>query len=421
MANTLVIGMQWGDEGKGKDVDILSEQHKVIIRYQGGGNAGHTIVIGDKKYALHQIPSGILRKDKLNIIGNNVVLDPVNFLDEAKNLREWGTQISPENLMISDRTHLTLVYHKKIDGAKGGKVGTTGRGIGPTYEDKVTRTGIRTGDLSDLKRLEEKVIANTDFANYILKYYGAPPLFSEEVLNELLKVRNNILPFVNKDIGKVILEYNGDLLFEGAQGTMLDVDAGTFPFVTSSNPTIGGAYTGTGIFVDFDKRIGILKAYTTRVGNGPFPTEQENEIGGRLRKRGGEFGTTTGRPRRCGWLDLCIAKYAVRVNGLTEISLTKLDVLDEEETIKVCVGYKIDGEKVDHFPITEIEKAEPVYAEFSGWRQDTTSVKKPKDLPRNARKYIQSIEEFLKTPVRRVGVGERRDQTVVFPKNTSFS
>lgn len=429
MPNTIVIGMQWGDEGKGKDIDILSEQHKVIIRYQGGGNAGHTVVIGDKKYALHLIPSGILREGRLNIIGNNVVIDPIKFLEEIDSLKREGITINPENLVVSDKCHLTLPYHKRLDGLQGDGVGTTGRGIGPTYSDKAARTGIRACDLFDSENLERKVRENTNFTNnIILTYYGSPTCSVEKTLEELLEKKERIIPFIRKDTGKLISENDGSLLFEGAQGTLLDIDLGTYPFVTSSNPTIGGAYTGAGVYVKFDKIIGVLKAYTTRVGNGPFPTEQKNELGDRLRERGGEFGTTTGRPRRCGWLDLFAAKYAVRVNGLTEISLTKLDVLDKEDIIKLSVGYSINDKKgtktffscsindkeEDYFPITEIDKCEPVYVEMSGWKTDIRDTKKPEDLPKNARAYIKTIEDYLGIPVKRVGVGEKREQTIEF-------
>lgn len=426
MPNTIVIGMQWGDEGKGKDIDILSEQHKVIIRYQGGGNAGHTVVIGDKKYALHLIPSGILREGKLNIIGNNVVIDLIKFLEEIDSLERDGIKVSPENLVMSDKCHLTLDYHTALDAAKGKEVGTTGRGIGPTYTDKAARIGIRACDLFDSENLEKKVIENTKFANHILKYYKSPPCFAKNILGKLVKAREKILPFVRKNIEKLILENDGSLLFEGAQGTLLDIDLGTYPFVTSSNPTIGGAYTGAGIYINFDKRIGVLKAYTTRVGNGPFPTEQKNEIGDRMRERGSEFGTTTGRPRRCGWLDLFAAKYAVRVNGLTEVSLTKLDVLDYEDVIKLCVGYSVNDKKgtktffsysindkeEDYFPITEMDKCTPVYMELPGWKKDIKGARKMENLPAEARNYIKTIEDYLGIPVKRIGVGERREQTI---------
>lgn len=412
--NTLVVGMQWGDEGKGKDIDILSESHDVVVRYQGGGNAGHTIVIKDEKYALHLIPSGILRKGKLNVIANNVVVDPSALVKEISELQARGIEVSPENLAISDRAHLTLAYHRALDEATGSGIGTTGRGIGPTYTGKAARTGIRMHNLFDLNELEQKVIENAEFSNYLLAYYKAQPLIPSKVLEEVLEVREKILPFIHRDIPGLILKHNGSLLFESAQGTMLDVDIGTYPCVTSSNPTIGGAYTGTGVYVPFDKVIGVMKAYTTRVGRGVFPTEQDNVIGERLRARGNEFGTTTGRPRRCGWLDLFAAKYAVQVNGISEVSLTKFDVLDEEASINVCMGYSLNGKQADYFPITEMWSCAPVYKTLPGWKTDTSQARKPSDLPLKAREYIEAIVDYLRVPVKRVGVGSRRNQTIEF-------
>ena len=413
MTNTILIGMQWGDEGKGKDVDILSEQHDVVVRYQGGGNAGHTVVIGDKKYALHLIPSGILR-GKLNIIGNNVVVNPFNLLKEINDLENNGIKVTPENLRISEKTHVTLLYHVRLDEATGKKVGTTGRGIGPTYKDKIERTGIRMCDLSDSKGLEEKVMKNLEVVNPILNCNGSPALSLEEVMEGLPEAAEKITPFIQPNIGSLILKHIGSLLYEGAQGTLLDIDHGTYPFVTSSNPTIGGAFAGTGVYIPFDHIIGIMKAYTTRVGNGPFPTEQENKLGEKLRKKGGEFGTTTGRPRRCGWLDLFAAKYSVMTNGINEISLTKLDVLDEEETIKVCVGYELNGKEIefDDFSPSRMHEYIPIYKELSGWNKDITDSRNQEDLPENAINYIKFIEDYLKVSVVRVGVGQRRDQTV---------
>jgi len=413
MVNTILMGMQWGDEGKGKDVDILSNEHDVVVRYQGGGNAGHTVVIGDKKYALHLIPSGIL-SGRLNIIGNNVVVNPFNLLNEINDLSEKGIKVTPENLRISERAHLTLLYNVRLDEATGKKVGTTGRGIGPTYEDKIRRTGIRMCDLSDLNGLEEKVRKNLDVVNHMLRFNCSPVLSLEEVMEGLPEAAEKIIPFIQQNIGSLILKHNGSLLYEGAQGTFLDVDHGTYPFVTSSNPTIGGAYTGTGVFIEFDRRIGILKSYTTRVGNGPFPTEQGNDVGERLRERGGEFGTTTGRPRRCGWLDLFASQYSVMVNGINEISVTKLDVLDEEETIRVCVGYELNGREInfDDFSPVRMDKYAPVYEEIPGWKKDISNVRKQEDLPEETLNYLSFVQEYLKVSVVRVGVGQRRDQTI---------
>lgn len=434
MVNSIFIGMQWGDEGKGKHIDAAARGHKLVARYQGGANAGHSVnivppevlasgdekEINDKKYkfALHLIPSGILSPGVMNVIGNNVVAYPPSFLKEVDGLRARGVEVSPQNLAVSDRAHLTLLYHQVLDSIEGGGVGTTNRGIGPTYADKARRTtAIRMCDLFDLKSLEEKVREGTKYANHLISYYdpsGKSAVPFEKVWGELLQARERMLPFIHKDIAGLILENNGSLLFESAQGTMLDVDNGTFPFVTSSNPTRGGAYTGTGVWIDFQEVYGILKAYTTRVGNGPLPTEQVNEAGERLRKRGGEFGTTTGRPRRCAWQDLCVADYAIKVNGINGICLTKLDVLDEELTIPVCIGYNIDGKRVDYFPVTELHKVEPVYIQMRGWMKDISRARKPSDLPREAREYISFIERTLKTPIKEVGVGQRRDQIVYF-------
>lgn len=419
MANTLVVGMQWGDEGKGKKIDQESEKHDVIVRYQGGGNAGHTVVIEDKKYALHLIPSGILRADKLNIIGHNVVIDPEEFAKEVEGLRSRGVEVSSRNLLVSHRAHMTLLYHKRLDVAreafkrkKGKQIGTTGRGIGSTYVDKYNREGIRVFKLNNMDELAKKVEENLEITNFLLEHYSDKPLSLDEVMTGLIKNRELLLDFSHNDIGRVILERDGKVLGESAQGTLLDVDEGTYPFVTPSNPTIGGFYTGTGVYINFKKVHGILKAYTTRVGEGPFPTELEDETGERLRQRGHEFGTTTGRPRRCGWQDLAIARYAIRVNGINEISLTKLDVLDAEKSIKVCVGYNINGQKADYFPAEQMENCEPIYESLKGWEQDISGIRSWQDLPKNAKSYVSFIEQFLDVPVKQIGVGARRDQTI---------
>ncbi|MBR9692043.1 adenylosuccinate synthase [Candidatus Woesearchaeota archaeon] len=417
MTNTHLVGLQWGDEGKGKDVDILSEKHEVIVRYQGGGNAGHTVVIDGKVYKLHLVPSGILRDGKINIIGDNVVWRPQAFLEEVAALEELGIHIEPgKNLIISDGSHLTLPYQQALDAVEGGKVGTTGRGIGQTYEDSRGRTGIRAFELFDPSNLEAMIKQNTDYYNHKLRWHGpdVEQLSHNQVFDDLSKIREQLIPFIRPDTREILLKYDGSVLFEGAQGTLLDIDLGTWPFVTSSNPTKGGVYTGTGVSLELQRVIGILKAYQTRVGNGPFATEQENDTGERLRERGKEFGTTTGRPRRCGWLDLFAGKYACEVNGVTEISLTKLDVLDDEGTIRFGVGYELDGKQVDYFPRFQMGKCEPIYDEMLGWKVDTTKARKPSDLPKNARRYIERIETYLDTPVKRVGVGKGRDQTIEF-------
>ena len=414
MVTTALYGVHFGDEGKGKIVDYLANDYDIVARWNGGDNAGHTVETQNSKIALHLVPSGIIRKGKINVIGNNVVIDPFNLLKEIDDLRKMSVEITPENLAISDRCHLTLPYHLRLDELNGKSVGTTGRGIGPTYTDKVSRTGIRLCDLLDLSNneLNSKINENLSEKNLLIsrKEWKSTVNF-QECYEYLLKARDKISPFINRDIGKIVLEHDGSLLYESAQGTLLDVDLGTYPYVTSSNPTIGGAFTGTGVWVDFNTKLGILKAYTTRVGNGPFPAEQVNEFGERLRKNGFEFGATTGRARRCGALDLVIARYSARVNGISEISLTKLDVLSSEDKIPVCIGYKIDGKNIDYFP-AYLDKVEPVYQELDGWRTDITNARRADELPKEARDYIMFIQEFLGVPIKRVGVGPGRDQVI---------
>ena len=328
MGNTILFGTQWGDEGKGANIDRLAEKHDLVVRFQGGANAGHTVIIDNKKYVLHLLPSGILRADKVNVIGNNVVVDPFQVLKEISELKEQGINVNQEKLKISHIAPLILEYNRMLDAAKGGKIGTTGRAIGPTYADKCDRIGLRVCDLyiGDDK-LKEKIEENLLIKNLNLAFFKSPSISLEKVIEPLLKARDDLEPFVCKDIKKIVYSYDGSILGEGAQGTMLDNDHGTYPFVTSSNTTIGGFYTGTGAGgISIDNVLGILKAYTTRVGEGPFPTELNDEIGEDLRKKGKEFGATTGRPRRCGWLDLMVGKYAQEVNGLTSVAITKLDV-----------------------------------------------------------------------------------------------
>ncbi len=416
MANTIVIGMQWGDEGKGAFIDRLAEKHDLIVRYQGGANAGHTVYIGNEKYVLHLLPSGILREDKINVIGNNVLVDPVQVLDEINELRERGIDVNPKKLKISHTAPLILEYNKLLDAAKGSKIGTTGKAIGPTYADKSDRIGLRVYDLyrSD-DELKAKLEENLLIKNLNLAFHKSSSISLDKVIEPLLRTRDELEPFVCKDIKNLIYTYNGSILAESAQGTMLDIDHGTYPFVTSSNPTIGGFYTGTGCGgIKFNELIGVLKAYTTRVGEGPFPTELSDERGEKLRAKGNEFGATTGRPRRCGWLDLSIGQHAVQVNGLTSIAITKLDILDGFDKILACIGYKIKGKEVDYFPVEQLENCEPIYQEFPGWKEDTSKAKTISDLPENTRKYIKTIEDYLRIPVKRVGVGKRRDQMIEF-------
>ncbi len=390
MSVVVVVGSQWGDEGKGKIVDLFSQTADIVARYQGGANAGHTIVIDGKQYILHLIPSGILSKDVTCIIGNGVVIDPVALMDEIKMLEGFGVQIQGR-LFISHKAHLIMPYHKLLDQANekenGKAIGTTGRGIGPAYLDKAKRTGIRIVDLLDRKILEDKLRTNLDENNAVLqKIYGFEELDVDSIVKTYLEFDKLIDPYI-KDVTLMLNEAiaNGKKIFvEGAQGALLDVDHGTYPFVTSSNPTAGGACTGLGIPpTSISKIVGVVKAYTTRVGNGPFPTEQKNEIGEILRETGVEFGSTTGRPRRCGWLDLVALKYSVMINGISEIAITKLDVLDNFDEIKLCTKYSINGKEISYFPADcpSLEKIIPLYETLPGWKRSLRGTKNFSELP----------------------------------------
>lgn len=399
------MGAQWGDEGKGKIIDILASDADIIVRYQGGNNAGHTVVIGDNEFILHLIPSGILHKGKTCIIGNGVVIDPDALLKEIEMLRKKGVKVDG-NLLISEAAHVILPYHKVIDKRRGAEIGTTGRGIGPCYVDKMARCGIRMADLVNEDSLRRKLQANLqDSAEFdceaIYKQYL-------EYGKKMKKYLANVPIVLSKAMAK-----KKRILFEGAQGTLLDVDHGTYPYVTSSNATAGGALTGTGVGpTAINKVIGVVKAYTTRVGEGPFPTQFKDELMEKIRSKGKEFGATTGRPRRCGWFDAIIVRHAVIVNGLSEIVVTKLDVLDETENIKVCTGYKYKGKTYKDFPadIDVLSGCEPVYEDHKGWMSDTTSVKKYKDLPKNAKAYLNRLSELLDVKIGMVSVGSKRRQ-----------
>lgn len=420
---SIILGAQWGDEGKGKIVDMYSQQADVVVRYQGGHNAGHTVWVNGEKYVLHLIPSGIIHKNTINIIGNGVVIELEALISEMKGLVERGISFDGR-FFISDRAHIIMPYHTLFDkhkeelkGAK--KIGTTGRGIGPTYMDKTGRIGIRICDLFDDNVLENKIRSNVEEVNiYAEKIFGINPVSADEIITTCKNFAKEIKPYVTDTavvINKLVAE-NKKVMFEGAQGTMLDIDFGTYPFVTSSNGTAGGACIGAGISPRSIKNIaGVMKAYTTRVGSGPFPTELFDENGEELRRVGAEFGASTGRPRRCGWLDLVAAKYAVMLNGLNYIALTKLDVLDGMDKIKVCTAYEIDGKIVDTFPaeIDKLERIKPVYKEFDGWKQDVSKSKSLDDLPENAKKYVEFIKEFLGVPYCVVSVGTDREQTIV--------
>ncbi len=422
MANVIVIGAQWGDEGKGKITDLLSRSADVVVRYQGGVNAGHTIVVKGQTFKLHLIPSGILYPGKECIIGSGTVIDPQVLIAELEQLQRWG--ISTEKLFISETAHVTMPYHRLIDQAseerRGSyKIGTTGRGIGPTYADKSERTGIRILDLMDPEGLRTQLEWTINYKNVILeKLYNLPALDPQKVIDEYLGYAERLRPHVVDTSLKIYdaIQRRRNILFEGAQGTLLDLDHGTYPYVTSSNPVAGGACVGTGLGpTAIDRVIGVAKAYTTRVGEGPFPTELDGKIGELLCSRGAEFGTTTGRKRRCGWFDAVIGRYAVRINGMDCLAITKLDVLDELEEIKVCVAYEIDGERCDHFPTNarKFARCRPIYKTLPGWKQSTKNCRTLEDLPRQALDYLKFLAELMEVPIAIVSLGASRDQTII--------
>ncbi len=422
MPAIVLLGAQWGDEGKGKATDLLGDRVDYVVRYQGGNNAGHTVVIGDQKYALHLLPSGILSPNVIPVIGNGVVIDPAVLLTEIKGLNERG--INTSKLKISTNAHLITPYHRTIDKVSErflgkSKIGTTGRGIGPAYVDKINRIGIRVQDLFDQSILMQKIEAALHDKNQILvKVFNRKGITVEEVIDEYLGYAEILKPYVT-DTSLLLdqaLQQGKVVLLEGSQGTLLDVDHGTYPFVTSSNPTAGGASTGSGIGpTKITRVIGILKAYTTRVGSGPFPTELFDEDGEALRKIGGEVGVTTGRNRRCGWFDAPIARYAVRVNGLTDFFLTKLDVLTGWEKIPVCVAYEIDGKRVEELPASQSDfhHAKPIYEYLPGWKENISKARSVADLPKNAQEYVKFLEKISGTPMSAIGVGPGRDETIV--------
>jgi adenylosuccinate synthase len=415
----VVVGAQWGDEGKGKIVDVLSERADVVVRYQGGANAGHTVVTGDDEFILHQIPSGILQPDTRCIIGNGVVLDPATLFSELDALETRGIDVSGR-LLISDRAHLVLPYHKVLDrvSEKRQQIGTTGRGIGPAYEDKIGRRGIRTGDLTSNAGLKTRAANQVERVNRWLEVMGVEERVSA-VEHEafLAQLRERLLPLV-ADTGQITYQaiMSGErVLLEGAQGALLDVDHGTYPYVTSSNTTAGGAATGAGIGpTAIDAVLGVVKAYTTRVGNGPLPTEGDSDASARLRELGGEFGATTGRPRRCGWFDAVVVRYAARVNGLTHLAVTKLDVLDTLDHVPICTGYRLEGERIDRLPADAetLARVEPEYETMEGWCRPTAEARRLADLPPNARAYLDRIGDLVQVPIAFVSVGTRRDQII---------
>lgn len=423
MSAFIVLGAQWGDEGKGKMTDYLAESAEVVVRYQGGNNAGHTVEVGDKKYKLHLIPSGILHDDKLNVIGNGVVIDPKALIGEFDYLEAEGVKVTKEKLVISDRAHVIMPYHRVLDKLKElarGKndIGTTGKGIGPCYTDKFERCGIRICDLMDKNTFKEKLEQNLEAKNkYISAVLGGEELNFDEIYEEYLAYAERLRPYVTDTSVRVYKEIksNKNVLFEGAQGMLLDIDYGTYPYVTSSNTTAGGVSNGVGIGPSMITNVvGVAKAYTTRVGKGPFPTELEDETGEWIREKGFEYGTTTGRSRRCGWLDTVILNTTVRVSGLTSLVITKIDTLAGLEKVKICTGYKFGDEIIDYFPasLEDLAKCEPIYEEFDGWDESVAEARTYEELPINARKYIERIEELTDTRVSIVSVGPKRDQTI---------
>jgi adenylosuccinate synthase len=425
MANVVIVGTQWGDEGKGKIVDLLTRYADYIVRFQGGNNAGHTLVVEGKQFIFHLIPSGILYENKKCMIGNGVVIDPDVLLEEMQELAENGLPVTPERLMISENAHLIMPYHKSLDlnqeaALKSSKkIGTTGRGIGPCYDDKIIRKGIKIGDLLDEDLFKDKLRDNVEEKNFILtKRLNSDPVFFDDIYGQFQTFAEKLAPF----LGNVSVELDQarkadkHILFEGAQGTQLDIDHGTYPFVTSSNTVASNACTGSGFGpVHIDAVIGILKAYTTRVGAGPFPSELFDEVGDQLQRKGGEFGATTGRKRRCGWLDCVVANEAVRLNGITGLAITKLDVLSGQSSLKIATSYEAEGREFTAMPsnIRLTEKAKPKYEEIAGWQEEITEVRNVDDLPQQARDYIKRIEDITETPAMIISVGPARDETLL--------
>jgi len=421
MSNMTIVGAQWGDEGKGKIVDLLTSEVDMVVRFQGGNNAGHTVIVDGKKYVLHVVPSGILHPGKMCIIGNGVVLDPASFLEEIDALAALGLDVSPERLKISYKTHFIMPYHRAIDAAREGKakakIGTTGRGIGPCYEDKKSRVGVRAGDLTDPEVLKAKIEKALEEKNVLFtQLYGVEALDADKIFDDLMALAPRLVPYL-ADASSLIMEANAagqNIMFEGAQGVMLDIDHGTYPFVTSSNVVCDNASIGSGVNAGLiDERIAIVKAYTTRVGAGPFPTELFDETGDFLRSQGGEFGATTGRPRRCGWLDLVVLREMVRLCDPTTMALTKLDVLTGLKDLKVCVAYEYEGKVMQYPPQTPrgLDNVKPVFEVLPGWEEDLTACTSWEQLPENCRRYVERIEEILGVKAGFISVGPDRNQT----------
>jgi adenylosuccinate synthase len=415
------VGAQWGDEGKGKIIDVLTADADVVARYQGGNNAGHTVEVGDEKYVLHLIPSGILHKGKLSVIGNGVVVDPVALLGEIKHLRDRNIAVDG-HLYVSDAAHVVFPYHRQLDALKeqqkgNRKIGTTKRGIGPAYADKVSRTGLRMVDLLSPEHLSDHVKRKVRENNEIFRAFGLKPLSAARIIREYTECARKLKPFITDTVTLLNQAVNSGktILFEGAQGTMLDIDFGTFPYVTSSNATSAGACTGTGVPPHkINRVVGVMKAYCTRVGEGPFPTELNNAQGEELREVGNEFGATTGRPRRCGWFDAVATRYAVMVNGIDDLAVTKLDVLDSQPVIKVCVGYKIGNKRIETVPtdVDLMQQCKPVYQEFEGWQTSTRNARSFNELPKKAQDYLKKLAQLCGARLSIVSVGARRAETI---------
>lgn len=427
----VIIGAQWGDEGKGKVVDLLADRFDVVSRYQGGHNAGHSVYVGDKAFVLRLLPSGIIHEDKTCVLGNGMVIDPKAFFEEIDQIEEKGISVTPGRLKVSSRAHLIMPYHRALDHTSeerlgNEKIGTTLRGIGPAYEDKAGRRGIRVADALSPDVLKLRVERNLDEANRIIVLFGQQPLRSDEILSEITPLVERLRPFVceTSHFLAEARKSNKKILLEGAQATLLDVDHGTYPYVTSSNPTAGGASVGAGIPPHHISGVlGIVRTYATRVGEGPFPTEMldsEEDIAHLIRERGNEYGSVTKRPRRCGWFDAVATKYAAELNGFDSVALTKLDVLDAMDEIKVCVGYLIDGERIDTFPAvsSELRRIEPIYEVLEGWRSDTLGITEFEKLPPNAQNYVRFLSDKIGVEIGLISTGPERDQTIIMPGST---
>ncbi|MCS7150749.1 MAG: adenylosuccinate synthase [Caldimicrobium sp.] len=423
MPTLVIVGTQWGDEGKGKIVDVLTEKAHYVVRFQGGNNAGHTLVINQKKYILHLIPSGIFHANTICVIGNGVVVDPEVLIGEIEKLKDQGIDVSPQKLKISERAHTIMPYHRALDQAREAianrdKIGTTGRGIGPCYEDKVGRRGFRLIDLTKPDFFKEKLKKVLEEKNFLLQNLGAEPLSFEGIYERYIQYGQYLKPYLC-DTSQLLWEAyhnKASILFEGAQGTFLDIDFGTYPYVTSSNTIAGNACSGSGFGPSqIEEVLGIVKAYTTRVGEGPFPTEQKNALGELLREKGGEFGSTTGRPRRCGWLDLVMVKTAIQLNGITGLAITKLDVLSGLERLKLCTAYKLGDRILSYVPSTldELASVEPIYEELPGWEEDLTKIKHYEELPQQTKNYLKKIEDYLKVPIHIISTGPDRENCLI--------